>query len=136
MSKAKKTYYKVVGHDLKSFILYRASANCILTYDQASKFAVQYKENEWVYGNNLFVFDSLNSAKNFTRHLRLYIYIYECEALKPRKADRIVTWYQTETIAKILDLIKKKKKYTHLLNDMAPEGSMVCSGVKLLKKVI
>lgn len=126
-----KTCYKIVGRDLKSFVYTRAKMD--LYEHDYKNIAVQYKKGEWVYGHNLFVFETEKAARRFVSFYNSYI-LYECEAVNPRPLKKIAPWNHHYTIEKILKLKKQKKKFTHLLEEPAPEGSMVCSGVKLVRR--
>lgn len=67
-----KTYYKVLQKDMTSACL----------WSSISKFRVEYKINQWVEpkveGTKLFIFESLESAKNLAKGLSEDI--YECIA--------------------------------------------------------
>lgn len=136
----KQKYYKVVGKDLKSYL----NTRCKTTYRDIvlpDGFAIQYIENEWVKGVNLFVFTGLKQAKNFVRihHYGDLSYskykIYECEVKNPKDSIGIIAWKSLGILlAEFFILRKQKKKYTHMLSP-APNNSKVCSAVKLIRRI-
>ncbi len=113
------------------------------------EFRTRYKLNEITHpnikGTKLFCFDSLDHAQNF---IEFYCWAYQSE-LKIYKAEAYDVYYpKTRYIVSLLNIkyfwnmIKKhKKEYRNDIQQVQknhvpiPEGSMVCSSLKLLKEI-
>ncbi len=132
-----KKYYKVVNPDMTS---------CCLHPSFPSKFRVTYKVGQWtkpkIDGTRLFIFSSLDAAKNF-RYNQQYPYptwdIYECEVNNARRdkvanVDKIENYWKT-----ILNARKLKKRFLDLIEDFlmnnTPNNTYSATEVKLLKRV-
>jgi len=132
-----KTHYKVVRvfRDRKKTLgIYSCCA--ANEFNTNNEDIVEYKISEWVKpkieNSRLFVFGTLADAKRFKNSCFLddVIEIFECEVRNPRKVAKICTcpnhdwqfWVNRSLLPK--DMIGK-----------APLGSIVCSEVKLIKKV-
>lgn len=127
-------YYKVVNSNLSSAFI---SSGMVLN---SIHFTVLYKINEWVEptikGSKLMVFDSLEEAENFLNIFGWGDVIYKCEAKNPNKTGLFIkgNMYIYNDLLKILDLKRKKKKFSHLLDEPIP-GTIFCDAVKLVEKV-
>ena len=123
----KKKYYKVLSDGLTSAVT-------------EFPLKVKYTLNEWVRpnipGSHLFVFDSLQKAKNFCGHSSKDI--YECEVKNPQKLGVFMDYFvlTKDILCEILKLKNNKKKYRHKIVDIEPLGTVFCSAVKLTKRVI
>lgn len=128
-----KIYYKVVSSDLKSVV----AKNYYLS--------VQYKIGEWVRPNiaytDLMVFENLRSAKIFMDEYQDQR-LFECYIKNPRKTGIFCHWLHVRygittplQIEKMISIKKKKKKYTNLIKDKIPKGTIFCSSIKLLKEI-
>lgn len=142
---------------MKSQIVYKVvwnRCNELVSANQSDNFPTSfrtiYKLNDItcpnVPGTKLFCFDSLKNAKNFIDHYvwrdKSGLKIYEAEAYnvyKP-KATYIVNICNMIFFWKLIK--RRKKKYRQqiqsLQNDnvITPDGSLVCSSLKLLKEIL
>lgn len=127
-----KIYYKVVTSKLRSIV-----------HGNNSILSVQYKLNEWVTphikGSSLLVFSNLERAKMFAQGWGGCI--YECKVKNPRKKGPFVRFGNTNSgyVYQQLNLliqnyIERHKKLPEDWED-APDGTVFCSAVKLLRKV-
>jgi len=116
-------YYKVVNKFLDSA---RAS--------EWDGFSIKYKIGEFVYptlkNSKLFVFDNLESAKDFA--YKDWDKIFECEVVNPSKAKYMATF-----VSCIEDFwaAKNRKESVKGYADKAVSGTIFCDAVKLIKKV-
>ena len=123
-------YYKVVRTDLTSAIFIADSMGL----------QVQYIRNEWVKSKlkqaPLMVFKSLDAARAFIHnntgagpHR-----IFECEI---KKSKRKWGWLFNEMKEPFFLALKRKKKWTHLIDYGAfPEGTVFADEVMLVREVV
>ena len=128
-----KIYYKVVSQDLRSVVRPRVS------------FAVQYKIGKFVEakvkGTPLAVFDDLVKARRFALKKK-YSCIYKCE-IQGKYPKPWIPWSGmfdrsmslSDHVKHIGNLIRQKKKYSHIVDYVVPDGTVSCKRVKLLEKV-
>lgn len=125
--------YKVLTDDLHSAII----GNSNLPYLNIDHLKVKYSMTDWVFPNNprmpLMVFKTLDSAKffcNINLDIKRELVIYKCKYVKSKKL-----WGSCAScIDKVLDLIKKKKKFGHYFGYM-PKGTDLANKVLLLERV-
>ena len=101
--------------------------------------SVEYIPNQWVYpklkGSKLFIFPSVEDAKNCPGYDPLYHIIFKCEVLNPSKVPyekfcmhSIELWWKTK--------FKKKNPNKIPYADWdVPKNSWWCDSVKILEEV-
>lgn len=129
-----KTYYKVVyernSKELASIFEYFYGRN---------DFSVVYYTEEWTApvkeGTRLFCFDSLESAKYFIRYRfrKSEIKIYECEVKNPGIPKFLSSSLSATYFNKFWN--SKKKKKSAEWKKRAPEGTVSCDAIRLIKEV-
>ena len=100
-----------------------------------------YCVDEWIEpkmkGTDLFVFDSIKTAKECIRRLEWpNVVVYECEVRNPKRTGIFFNFilskeYITRAVKKRLN----KKKYRYLVDSFVPRGTIFCSAVKLVRPV-
>ncbi len=131
-----KIYYKCVrvhNTQLTSYVI-----------SSRNSFCVQYKLDKWIYpsvsGTKLFVFETLEDAKNFTRHGYSFA-IFECNVINPQNKYSIFhcskyNFVNLTIVEGMLRLRKQRKKFTHLQIGDMPKNTVVCDAIKLTKGII
>lgn len=124
-------FYKVVQrHTLAS---YNVGHN---PYYIESGLSIRYAIGNWTYPKikrtKLFVFKDLEAAKKIVGRDKSHYSIYSCEVKNPKDYGP-VNVYDSENL---LQAIKNKKKYKHLINmKFVPGGTIFCDAVKLIEEI-
>lgn len=125
--------YKVLTDDLHSAII----GNSKLPYINIDGLKVKYSMTDWTFPNNprmpLMVFQTLDCATFFYKtnlDIKRKLVIYKCKYVKSKKLWGSCASY----IDKILDLIKKKKKFSHSFGYL-PKGTDLADKVLLLERI-
>jgi len=128
-----KKYYKLVSVGLKSL-------GILGVHGLKPEFILQYRVGEWtcpVPGTNLFVFDSIQHARNFYDNyycLSQNCYLFEAKVKSPRKTGLFTLNSANIHFNRKLRL-QKKKYYRRISGDKCvPEGTVFCGAVKLLEQ--
>jgi len=126
---------------MKKYFAYkvvRRRANHLYSNIDASELRIEYKVDEWVTHKPerglLCVFRHFKDARYFKSYNE-DLEIWRCEVSRPSDFSRIaINFY---FYPHIFDLIRKKRKYTHLCftHDAMPRGTMFVDKVKLIEKV-
>lgn len=98
-------------------------------------YRIKYKVGEFVtgyQGSPLFVFKTLQDARNFEP--RVTKIIYECEVTNPRRVKYIFNiLYPAYYLYKFYKNKAKKRKLRHVM--IPPKGTLAVDSVKLIKQV-
>lgn len=137
-----KKYYKIVHSRDNSYysVIYSPQ---IYTY-KLKDYILEYKINEWTYpaidGSNLMCFDSLLNVQNFIINNDLSHYkVFECDVISPNKKGifvSLINYNFSETLLKLINLRKSKKKFSNYVTPMAQKkGYIFCKGIMLTKEI-
>ena len=126
--------YKLVSPSLRSVCM------------DVSGIKVQYKIGEWVKpnveGSHLFVFDTIQSVKNFIGNRLSFksCKVYEVEIKASRKIRQPLFFYDCMRFDRwflyCAKLRKNHKKYTDKIDMNYPRGTIFADEVKLVKEVL
>lgn len=124
-------FYKVVQRN--TLASYNVGHN---PYYIESGLSIRYSIGDWTYPKvkrtKLFVFKDLQAARNLVGRDKSYYSIYSCEVKNPKDYGP-VNINNTEVL---LEAIKNKKKYKHLINmKSVPDGTIFCDAVKLIEEI-
>lgn len=104
---------------------------------------IVYNIGSWttpkIIGSDLFIFDTLENAKFFSRHYGYDKKIFKCYAKNVRKKGISISIFNfsQKKLLELIELKKQNKEYIHLSNQLRiPEGTLFCSAIKLIEEVL
>lgn len=119
---------------------YKLYSCCLNDFIVDNDLKVEYELDEWTYpklaGSKLFVFDNLESAQHMiSRYNWEYSHkIYKCKVKNPIsvKIDQGTVLSSYDVWNNYIEQKKKKKKITWVFGSHVPDGTYLCSAVKLI----
>jgi hypothetical protein len=134
--KVQETYYKVVRHT--TYPWFNADPALYSITASSPEWAKQYKPGEWTEATNnsyLFVFDSLEAARAFTRSDE-EAEIWECEGDGPEKGRTKFIPFWTAYSPDLWRFWESAAQRKNVLRIATPKGTRFFKRVKITKRVV